>query len=72
MKATVTVEVKFDPEEPEFCGEDCKFYMDADRTTDFGDDFCWLFGKSLDYSKQPGVFFPLRCKECLRLKETKK
>ena len=72
MKATVTVEVKFDTEEPEFCSEDCKFYLDADRTTDFGDDFCWLFGKSLDDSKQPGVFFPLRCKECLRLKETKK
>jgi hypothetical protein len=72
MKATVTVEVTFDPEEPAFCSEDCKFYMDADLTEVFGNDVCWLFSKSLERAKQPGVFFPLRCKECLRLKETKK
>jgi hypothetical protein len=69
MKVTVTVEVDFDIEEPEFCGEDCKFYLDADTTEDFGDDFCWLFSKDLERSEKLTDFdFPLRCDECLRLK----
>jgi len=69
MKATLTVEVDFDAEEPEFCGQDCKFYFDADRTEDFGDDFCWLFSKDLKRSEKLTDFdFPLRCDECLRLK----
>ena len=70
MKVNVTVEVDFDIEEPEFCGEDCKFYLDADRTEDFGDDFCWLFSKDLKRSENltGSSGFPLRCDECLRLK----
>jgi hypothetical protein len=70
MKATVTVEVDFNPEEPELCSEGCQFFS-GEMTADF----CWLFNKTLSLSGkliERRLGFPLRCDECLRLKEAKK
>jgi hypothetical protein len=61
MKITVEVNIDFDKEEPEFCGNDCRFLQLADEYEWLGDDHCSLFHKDLSYKND----FALRCRQCI-------